>query len=210
MYVPAAFREDDPAILAAFMAANSFALLVTGEGGACVASHVPVLHRPGPGQQGVLWLHLARANPQARHLEEGREVLVVFQGPHAYVSPTWYATAPAVPTWNYTAVHAYGVPEVVRDKDRVVAMLEATVAAYEVGREGAWDGKLPEAYRDRMIEGITGVEIRITRLEGKWKLGQNRSEADRLGVYRALVASADAGDRACAEAMRRAGLVPGV
>lgn len=203
MYTPASFRVEDEGVLTAFMAAHGFATLVTQDGAQCHATHVPVLHRPEPGTHGVLFLHLARGNPQAGHLAEGREALVLFQGPHAYVSPAWYAQGPAVPTWNYTAVHAYGVPVVVGERDRLAAWMEAMVETYEAPRENRWDGRMPEAYRDRMFEGILGIEIRITRLEGKFKLSQNRSEADRAGVIRALEASEDPGDRATAELMRR-------
>lgn len=208
MYTPDAFRVAEPAKLTAFMQAHSFATVITHDGTSSFASHLPVLWRPEPGEplRGTLSTHLARANPQVRHFEEGREVLVIFQGPHAYVSPAWYATAPAVPTWNFTAVHAYGVPRVIAEHDRLVALLREMVAWYDPPEAGRWNGELPDDFRDRMIGGLVGLEIAVTRIEGKYKLSQNRSVADRLGVWRALAASADPGDRALAECMRAEGL----
>jgi transcriptional regulator len=147
---------------------------------------------------------MARANPQWRHFEDGREVLVIFTGPHAYISPAWYASAPAVPTWNYTAVHAYGTPCIISDHHRFAHRLHELVEFYESGREERWSGEMPAEFRDRLMHGIVGVEIEITRLEGKFKLSQNRPTEDREPVIPALSASADPMDRETAAMMRLA------
>lgn len=201
MYSPDHFKVDDPTILAAFMARHSFATIVTHDGQASHATHMPVLLNRDIGPQGTLISHMARANPQWRHFENAQEVLVIFTGPHAYVSPAWYATAPAVPTWNYTAVHAYGIPRIVTDQERFAGMLHELVEFHESARADRWHGEMPEEFRDRLMKGIVGVEIEITRLEGKFKLSQNRSDADRAGVIAALAASPDQTDRDTAEMM---------
>jgi transcriptional regulator len=151
---------------------------------------------------------MARGNPQWQHFAEGREVLAIFHGPHGYISPSWYETTPAVPTWNYAAVHAYGVPAIINDHDRVVALLEETVRAYEATLAQPWPGDLPEDFRDKLIHGIVAFEIPITRLEGKFKLSQNRPAADIDGVCRALTQAGDAESLALLEAMRTESNVP--
>jgi len=203
MYSPDQFKVHDPATLAAFMRRHSFATIVTHDGELPHATHMPVLLREGEGPHGTLVSHMARANPQWRHFEEGREALVIFQGPHAYVSPAWYTTTPAVPTWNYTAVHAYGIPRIVTNHERFARMLHELVEFYEAPRAERWDGEMPEEYRDRMMKGIVGVEFEITRLEGKFKLSQNRPQ-DLPGVIAALAASRDQTDRETAAAMEQA------
>ena len=202
MYTPAHFQVEDHATLVAFMRQHSFATIVTHDGSAPHATHMPVLIDVQRGSQGTLVSHMARANPQWRHFENGHEVLVIFTGPHAYVSPAWYVTEPAVPTWNYTAVHAYGIPRLVTDHGRFAAMLHDLIEFYESGREERWHGRMPDEFRDRLMKGIVGVEIEITRIEGKFKLSQNRP-ADVPGVVEALAASHDQTDRAVAEIMSR-------
>lgn len=199
MYSPAHFKVEDRATLLAFMRQRSFATIVTHDGAVPHATHMPVLVRES---EGVLVSHMARGNPQWRHFENGQEVLVIFTGPHAYVSPAWYATAPAVPTWNYTAVHAYGVPRIVNDHERFAAMLRELVEFYEAPRAERWSGEMPAEFRDKLMQGIVGVEIEITRLEGKFKLSQNRDAEDRAGIVRALEGSTDAIGREVAEMMK--------
>jgi transcriptional regulator len=202
MYIPSAFRVDDPGKLAAFIQRHSFATLVTHDGLAPFASHLPMLFRPQAGTRGTLVSHMARANPQWEHFAAGGEVLAIFQGPHSYISPSWYQSAPAVPTWNYTAVHAYGIPSVIADSQRVIALLDETIATYEAGLERPWPGNLPGEFRDKLAQGIVAFEIPVNRIEGKFKLGQNRSEADARGVHEALSRSSDADSRALAELMQ--------
>ena len=201
MYSPGPFQIKDPEILNAFMREHSFASIVTHDGAVPHATHMPVLLDPARGPQGTLVSHMARANPQWRHFADGKEVLVIFTGPHAYVSPAWYATTPAVPTWNYTAVHAYGRPRLVSDPEQFAAMLHDLVEFYESPRQDRWSGEMPVEFRDRLMQGIVGVEIEITRLEGKFKLSQNRPE-DAPGVMTALAASDYQTEREVARLMR--------
>ena len=202
MYIPPAFRVDDPAKLAAFMQQHSFATLITHEGAAPFASQIPMLWRPGAGPSGTLVAHLARANPQWKHFASGAEVLAIFHGPHGYISPSWYEAELAVPTWNYAAVHAYGVPAIISEPERIVALLRETISQYESSFAEPWPGDLPEEYRDKMMQGIVAFEIPITRLEGKFKLGQNRSVADQQKMVAELSQLADADSRALAKLMR--------
>lgn len=203
MYSPAHFKIEDRAVLLAFMRRHSFATIVTHDGALPHATHMPVLLRESEGPHGTLVTHMARANPQWRHFESGQEVLVMFTGPHAYISPAWYATEPAVPTWNYTAVHAYGRPRIVDDPARFAAMLRELIEFYESPRANRWPGEMPDEFRERLMAGIVGIEIEVTRIEGKFKLSQNRSDADSAGVIAALSASDDAMDHEVAKLMRR-------
>jgi transcriptional regulator len=201
MYIPAAFRVDDAEKLHALMRQHSFATLITHDGTAPFATHLPVLLRPGGDGPGTLVSHMARANPQWKHFANGQEALVVFHGPHAYISPAWYETQPAVPTWNYAVAHAYGVPQIITDHDTVAALLRETVALFEAPLPQPWSGDLPQDYFEKMIQGIVAFEIPISRLEGKFKLGQNRSATDQRNVHQALRQSPDAEGRALADLM---------
>jgi transcriptional regulator len=201
MYVPSHFSVNAPARLAAFLHQHSFATVVTFDGQSPFASHIPVLFLPERGSKGVLTGHFARANPQWRQLTAAPEVLVIFQGPHAYVSPSWYKTELAVPTWNYTAVHAYGTATLLESQAELEALLQATIDKYESGNARPWRGDLPVDFKSRMAKGIVGFEIAVTRLEGKFKLSQNRPPEDIAGVIEALSQSSDPTDRALAALM---------
>ncbi len=202
MYSPAAFQVEDRRTLIAFIRKHSFATVITQDAGMPHATQMPVLFREGDGTPGRLVSHLARANPQWKHFENGGEVLVLFTGPHAYVSPAWYVTTPAVPTWNYTAVHVYGRPHLITDRDAIAAMLHELIEFNEAGRSGRWSGEMPEEFRDKLMKAIIGFEIEITRIEGKFKLSQNRPE-DMPGVVDALMKSNDPTDREVAAMMRQ-------
>jgi transcriptional regulator len=202
MYIPTVYREDNPDTLVGFMRANSFATLVSVADSIPVASHIPLIIGA---KDGVLTLtgHLAKANPQWRAFGEG-EALAIFTGPHAYVSPTWYEKRESVPTWNYVAVHAYGVPRRItfdQSKDAVETLLARMIATYEATYQVQWDS-LPEKFRDGMMSGIVGFEMTVTRLEGKSKLSQNRSPADQANVAGALRQSPDPAAAEIGERMR--------
>lgn len=197
MYIPAWFKEQRLATLHDLIRRYPFAPLVTEIDGAPFAGHFPFLLDSERGEFGTLCAHMARPNPQWHGFGDGKEALVLFQGPHAYISPSWYASAPAVPTWNYAVVHAYGVPRVV-DNTALRAILLETVAMFEGLDTRA---PIPEEYFVKMAFGVVGFEIEITRIEGKFKLSQNRSDEDRLRVIRALNGSSRAGDREAAEQM---------
>ena len=184
MYIPAAFRESDTTKLHEFMRQHSFALLTShGERG-LVASHLPLLIEPARGPFGTLVGHFAKANEQAA--DAGTEVLAVFSGPHAYISPTWYETPNTVPTWNYVAVHATGVLRLIDDKSKLADILEQIVARYEGSRPQPWPFDAGTDFHQKLLDGIVGFEIEITRLEGKWKLNQNHPDERRQRVITAL------------------------
>jgi transcriptional regulator len=206
VYIPTSFDAADPVRCHALIRRESFGTLVTvDEAGIPFASHLPFLLDAGRGTLGTLIAHVARPNPQWRHFAAGRPALVVFQGAHAYVSPGWYEVHPSVPTWNYEAVHAYGIPTIVEDPARVEAVLAALVQTYEEGRPEPWRmTSLPAEYVARMIRGIVAFEIPIDRLEGKAKLSQNRGAADRVRVRAALAGAGDPLSRAVAERMAHA------
>ena len=187
MYVPEVFAVADEAYAREVIDGHGFALLVTAADGAPQASHLPFLLEPGRGPKGPLVAHMARANPQWRDLERlsaaGGEALVIFQGPHATVSPNWYAGEQAVPTWNYIAVHAYGAPRLIEDSVRVRAVLERLVERHEVARAAPWGiDSQEESYVAAMLRGIVAFEIPIARFEAKAKLNQNKGPQDCEGV----------------------------
>lgn len=204
MYVPKHFEIADPAWCHALMRAQSFAVMITADdAGAPFATHLPFLvdHERGP--KGTLRGHVARANPHWRYLAAGRPTLVVFSGAHAYVSPSWYAQHPAVPTWNYVVVHASGTGVLVEEPARVRTLLADLVHAHErVGQPAAWSlESLPADYVDGMQRGIVAFEIPIDKLEGKAKLSQNRSAEDQARTRDALATADDPLARAVAVLM---------
>ncbi|MCA0455224.1 MAG: FMN-binding negative transcriptional regulator [Chloroflexi bacterium] len=192
MYTPKQFEMNDPAELTAFMQQYNFAALVTNTADGLTATHLPFMLDSTRGQHGTLIAHLAKPNLQWKHFANGQEALVIFTGPHAYVSPNWYEKPQTnVPTWNYTAVHAYGIPRVMEDPQEIYAMLDQLVVAHEVVYEKPWVMQSAEEHVRRLIGGIVGFEMTITRVEGKAKLSQNRSEADRYHVEQQLAQSHD-------------------
>jgi transcriptional regulator len=203
MYIPHSNRVSDPEKAFAFMAAYGFATLVTQCDGVPWASHLPVLLDRGVGKSGVLISHMAIANEQWRHFEAGKEVLCIFNGPHAYVSPSWYEAKIAVPTWNYAAVHVYGTPSIVEGREELLRIVSETTEKYEKGRPNPWTLQIPESTMDSLMKAIVGFSIAITRVEAKFKLGQNRSREDQDGMLRGLEESADAGARELAQFVRR-------
>jgi transcriptional regulator len=184
MYIPAADRITDPAKINAFIQANSFAILISqGEQGPW-ASHLPFVYDEADGG-GRLRTHMARANGQWRLLEAKPEVLCIFLGPHSYISPSWYKAKIAVPTWNYTAVHAYGTARL-EDDAFLRRTVEDTTRKYEEKMPSPWLMPIPEDYIANMMKAIVGVSIQVTRVEAKFKLGSGRSVEDQLGVLDGL------------------------
>ena len=201
MYIPKAFREDDMKKLHKLMQEYSFATLVTQQDGVPVATHLPVLLETGRGPYGTLRAHIARGNAQWKSFNGEQEALVIFQGPHAYISPSWYEVELSVPTWNYAAVHAYGVPEIIEDNAVLYALLKALIQKHEAQFEKPWDFQLPDDYLQKMMRGIVGFEIRITHLEGKFKMSQNRTAVEQQQVIAALRDSQDGLHNGVAELM---------
>lgn len=203
MWVPKAFAETDRGRLFDLVRSNSFGLLVTMRDGAPEASHLPFLLDDDRGENGTLIAHMARANGQWRSFDGITEALAIFQGPHAYVSPRWYdPTVNSVPTWNYAAVHAYGIPALVEDPARVRAILERLIETHEAGEAAPWrmDSR-PEDYLEGMMRGVAAFEIPIKRLEGKFKLNQNHPEGNRRGAIAGLRGTDDPLSHAIAELM---------
>jgi transcriptional regulator len=186
MYIPEQFREDDKTTLQTFIREHSFGILVTRGDDAPFATHLPFLYDAGRAALGILQAHMARANPQWREFANGREALVIFQGPHAYVSPSWYDVALSVPTWNYAAVHACGIPRVIEDKQLLYKQLKTLIEIHESRFEQPWTFELPEDYIEKMMRGVVGFTLEITRLEGKFKMSQNRTPVEREKVIAAL------------------------
>ncbi|HEV2474313.1 MAG TPA: FMN-binding negative transcriptional regulator [Chthonomonadales bacterium] len=185
MYIPTAFEEKSVEALRRLIRTYPFgALVTTSEQGEPFATHLPFLLAEEPAPNGMLMGHVARANSQWRDFGRGVAV-AIFQGPHAYISPSWYRSQPSVPTWNYVAVHAYGVPAVT-DEAGLREILSCSLAQFDAG---IGDGKLndlPAGYTEKMMRGIVGFKMPIGRLEGKFKLSQNRSSEDIEAVIEAL------------------------
>jgi len=203
MYIPKQFQITDTAWCHALMRAQSFAAMITADdAGVPFATHLPILVDPARGPLGTLRGHVARANPHWRYLSAGRPTLVIFAGAHAYVSPSWYATHPSVPTWNYVAVHAIGTGALVEDPEPVKTLLADLVRTYESSGPTAWSLEgLPADYLAGMQRGIVAFEIPIERLEGKAKLSQNRDAVDQARTREALAAADDPLARAVAALM---------
>ena len=202
VYLPPAFTEKRPQVLLEHIERYDFGLLVSHGSTGIVASHIPFLTEYD-GDRLHLQGHLARPNPQVDDLARGGEVLAIFHGPHAYISPNWYATGPSVPTWNYVDVHAYGTVQLVEDAKWLRRFLVRLSERQEARNPIAWRMQdLPETYVETMLKGIIGLDIAVTRLEGKYKLSQNRPAADRPGVIAALEAQDDPESHAVARLMR--------
>lgn len=200
MYSPSYNQLENKKEILEFLRANAFPVLVTGTGGVLHASHLPVqVHERDGGI--VIDLHMARNNPQWKEFLDD-EVLVIFTGPHGYVSPRWYADQERVPTWNYTAVHAYGVPKIVEDAGAKHAGQRRLVAAMDPQWLPKFDA-LPQKYIDQMLAGIVNFEIPVRRTETRWKLSQNRGRQEMELIAAALEKSGDAGDMALAAVTRR-------
>jgi len=206
MYQPAHFQQADPAQVRSLISAHPLATVFHQTGGQPTADHLPLLFDAHDGPHGTLRGHVARANPLWREVN-GQTVLAVFQGPQGYVSPSWYpskaATAKVVPTWNYTVVHARGVLMAVDDAAWLHAFVDRLTRAQESSRAHPWQtSDAPADYLETMLRAIVGIEIELVAIEAKWKVSQNRSAADRLGVAAGL-----AGDPAPA-AQALAAMVP--
>ena len=202
VYLPPHFTEARPSVLVEHIERYDFGLLVSHGAAGLVASHIPFLIERDRDKL-HLHGHLARPNPQVGDLAQGGEVLAIFSGPHAYISPNWYATGPSVPTWNYVDVHAYGTVSVIEDVDWLRGLVRRLSERHEAHNPVPWRMQdLPEAYLEGMLKGIVGLDVAVTRLEGKHKLSQNRPAADRPLVIAALKRRNDADSLAVARLMR--------
>jgi transcriptional regulator len=200
MYVPKVFAVEDVPKLQDFIDEFNFATVVTEREGELTASHIPFLLDRSEEPYGVLRAHVAVRNPQLKDLQSGSQALVIFQGPHTYVSPSWYVKPENVPTWNYTVVHAYGIPKIL-DQAGLVALLKDLVGKHERPFEQPWDFDPKALWIQKLLPEIAAFEVKIEKLQGKFKLNQNRTAADRASVIETLSASEDPLQRAVASLM---------
>jgi transcriptional regulator len=200
VYLPQQFEETDISVLHALIRANPLGAWVTLAGDGLVANHLPFLLDPADGAHGTLRGHVARPNLVWQALSGNAPAVVMFQGAAAYITPSWYPAkqehGKVVPTWNYAVVHAHGRPRAVQDRDWLLRHVSALTAQQEAGQARPWQvTDAPPDYIERMLGGIVGIEIPLERLEGKWKVSQNRAEADRRGVVEGLLARGDEASR---------------
>lgn len=204
MYIPEFNRQEDRSATVAFMRANPFAILVSTADGIPFATHLPLLVDEA-GDEIVVRGHMAKANPHWKSMQAGEESLVIFHGPHAYISPTLYEIRESVPTWNYAAVHVYGEPALFSDEAGLLDTLHQMIHTFESSYMAQWS-ELSDHYRSQMMKHIVGFEIRAKRLEAKFKLSQNRTKGEQARVIQCLNQSKDSNISGTAELMRQEGL----
>lgn len=207
MYQPPAFKEERVEVMHDLIRAHPFATLICLADGALTANHIPLMLHSDLGEKGTLRGHVARANSIWKDFDAGVDVITVFQGVQHYITPSWYPTKKehekVVPTWNYAVVHAHGPMSVFKEADWLRTQVESLTDQQETSRNEPWAvTDAPADFVDRQLRGIVGIEIPIARLEGKWKLSQNRGEEDRHGVIDGL------GEEDAPDASRMAKLIP--
>lgn len=203
MFIPALNRMDDPDEILAFMRANNFAIVVSVADGLPVATHIPFTISTKDDKI-ILRAHFAKANPQWKTLSEG-ETLVIFSGPHAYISPKHYDKFESVPTWNYIAVHAYGQAKIVNydnDPQAMTSLIEELIQASEASYMTQWE-KLSDKYKDGMMSGTVGFEMVVTRVDAKAKLSQNKNPHEQEKIVETLLGHGDSSAVAIGEAMQK-------
>ena len=204
MYIPEYHRVEDRAVTLAFIKANPFAILISTTEDGPFATHLPILAQEVDGHLHLRG-HMAKANPHWKSINEAQESLVIFHGPHAYISPSLYETRESVPTWNYAAVHVCGKGTVVTDESHLRALLQELIAHFDSLYAEQWPS-LSEQYRARMVQHIVGFELTATRVETKFKLSQNRTRTDQESVIQSLASSSDSTVAAVAALMKQRGL----
>ncbi|RXT07981.1 FMN-binding negative transcriptional regulator [Ammoniphilus sp. CFH 90114] len=199
MYIPSSFEVKEKESLYEFIEKNSFAIIFSQTENGPYATHVPLLLER---EEGCLYGHMAKANPHWNSREN--EVLVVFSGPHTYISPSWYETTLAVPTWNYVAVHAYGKLELIEDPEELRRILDDSVNVYESTMPNPWSmSSVDSTFISNLSKGIIGFRIEIEKLEGKWKLSQNHSRERQDRVIEALDSQGDENSIQIANLMKK-------
>lgn len=207
MYIPKAFEEANLATLHALIRAHPLGTWITQGGGELTVNHLPFLLRAGASTCGTLVGHVARTNPVWQALDGATRSIAVFQGANSYITPSWYpskhATGKAVPTWNYAVVHAHGKPRAIEEPAWLLAHLEELTSAHEAQQALPWKlSDAPPGYVERLIENIVGIEMPLERIEGKWKVSQNRTPADRFGVIAGLMGKGSAPAEEMAQLVR--------
>ncbi len=186
MYIPEYFRVREHEDALKFMRANPFAILISSTDAGPFATHLPLFVRAASGEEKIILRgHVAKANPHWRYLEQQPQCLTIFHGPHAYISPSNYTAHESVPTWNYGAVHLYGNARVFSTPEALQGMLHELIDTFEPAYAAHW-ASLEAAYRERMLRQIVGFEIEVTKMEGKFKLGQNRTREDQENMITSL------------------------
>jgi transcriptional regulator len=204
MYSPQQFEETRLSVLHDLIRSHPFGTFVILAGNELSANHIPFLIHSDGGDKGKICGHVARANPVWKQFATGVEALAIFQGPESYITPSWYpskhADAKAVPTWNYAVVHAYGKARAIEDANWLLEHVTQLTTVHEAGQALPWQvSDAPKDYTEQMISRIVGIEIPISKLQGKWKVSQNRKPSDRLGVAAGLESQASERSRAMAE-----------
>jgi transcriptional regulator len=203
MYVPKHFEESDVSVLHALIKSHPLGAWVTQGDGELIVTHIPFLLDPLRGERGTLIGHVARANPVWQSFSKNVNSVVIFQGPQAYITPSWYpskhAHGKAVPTWNYAVVHAHGLPRAIEDREWLLRHVNQLTDVQESEQALPWKvSDAPPDYIDKMLRSIVGIEVPITTLFGKWKVSQNRPTPDKLGTVAGLLAREDAESKAIA------------
>jgi transcriptional regulator len=201
MYIPKHFEEKDRAKLVEFMKEYNFATIVNSAKKRYWATHIPFLVEESNGDV-ILKAHMAKANPQWANFRDNDEVLVIFQEPHSYISPRLYENKVSVPTWNYIAVHAYGVPQILPSVEERITLLEDTFKVFESSFKEQWD-TLPEDYKSELLDDIVAFSIKVTNIEGKFKLSQNRTQGDRERIISRLDSKEDKVKKDIAKYMKK-------
>jgi transcriptional regulator len=205
VYIPEYFRLRNHEDALAFMRANPFAILISTTDAGPFATHLPIFVRAEGEEKVVLRGHVAKANPHWRYLEQRPECLTIFHGPHSYISPSNYTVRESVPTWNYGAVHLYGAAQVLSSPQALQGILHDLIQTFEPAYALQW-ASLDEAYRERMLKQIVGFEIKVTKMEAKFKLGQNRSREDQANMIASLEKAEDTAVSGVSQLMREQGL----
>jgi len=200
MYIPKLYREEDRGEILEFLRQNDFAVLVTYDGEKPVASHL-LMEIVEEGEKIFVNGHMSKANPHWKTLEKNPEVLAIFHGAHTYISPTWYNHV-NVPTWNYQAIHVYGKPQIIEDREEVFLLLKKLVDRHEAGSHYKLE-TLSQDFVEKEMKGIVAFQIEATRIEANYKLSQNRSDEDHQNIIAQLEKREDEMSRGVAEAMKR-------
>jgi transcriptional regulator len=203
VYIPKSFSEEDKEKLYSIIEQYSFAILFSQNDGIPYATHLPFMIDAGRGESGTLIAHFAKANKHWRMLDEKQQVLVVFQGPHSYITPHWYKHKETVPTWNYAAIHVYGKPKLIHEPKRLREMVTRLTHLHEDQTDGTWDRSNIESSMEINLKAIVGLEIPVERMEGKYKFNQNRSAEDQKGVMTAMFKSSDPVKQHCGHIMEQ-------
>lgn len=186
MYIPSSFAENDINKLFGFIRENNFGILFSNNQNFPEATHLPFMLNKNLGENGTLIAHFAKANKHWKRISEQQEMLVIFNGPHSYISPSWYENRVTVPTWNYAAVHVYGKPKVIHERNQLLQMVTDLTNFHENQIKSNWSLEEGESIIETELKAIVGIEIEISRIEGKFKFNQNRSIDDQARVLENL------------------------